>query len=116
MVSEEFGDAFDDDEVQSTSGPSHDKPEPELVYSSAVEFFAELLARSYVREVNEGAAFAWCPEWLLGIGDEIPCGPLFNDLTVRHEYDPVCDVAGEVHFVSDDDHGHLRLGEVLHHF
>jgi hypothetical protein len=33
------------------------------VYSSAVEFFADLLAESYVREVNEGAAFAWCQEW-----------------------------------------------------
>ena len=33
------------------------------MYSSAVEFFAELLAQSYVREVNEGATFAWCPEW-----------------------------------------------------
>ncbi|AOT05377.1 hypothetical protein ASPU41_05935 [Arthrobacter sp. U41] len=33
------------------------------MYSSAVEFFADLLAQSYVREVNEGAAFAWCPEW-----------------------------------------------------
>jgi homoserine trans-succinylase len=63
-VSEEFRDAFGDEEVQSTNGDdSHDHPEPELVYSSAVEFFAELLAQSYVREVNEGATFAWCPEW-----------------------------------------------------
>ncbi|MDF9749621.1 DUF4913 domain-containing protein [Arthrobacter sp. ES3-54] len=28
-----------------------------------MEFFAELLAQSYVREVSEGATFAWCPEW-----------------------------------------------------
>jgi Domain of unknown function (DUF4913) len=63
-VSEEFGDAFGDEEVQSTNGGhSHAGAQPELVYSSAVEFFAELLAQSYVREVNEGAAFAWCPEW-----------------------------------------------------
>jgi hypothetical protein len=63
-VSEEFKDAFGDAEVQSTNGGhSDDEPEPDLVYSSAVEFFAELLAQSYVREVNEGAAFAWCPEW-----------------------------------------------------
>jgi hypothetical protein len=63
-VSEEFGDAFGDDDDQSpASGHSHAGPEPELVYSSAVEFFAELLAPSYVREVNEGATFAWCPEW-----------------------------------------------------
>ena len=59
---EEFGDAFGD-EAQSTSGHGPIEPKPELVYSSAVEFFAELLAQSYVREVNEGATFAWCPEW-----------------------------------------------------
>lgn len=63
-MSAEFGDAFGDEEIQpAPSGHSHDQPEPELVYSSAVEFFAELLAQSYVREVNEGATFAWCPEW-----------------------------------------------------
>jgi hypothetical protein len=62
-VSEKFGDALGHDDAQSTNSPhSHDGPEPELVYSSATEFFAELLAQSYVREVNEGAAFAWCPE------------------------------------------------------
>jgi homoserine trans-succinylase len=33
------------------------------VYSNAVEFFADLLAQSYVREVNEGAAYTRCPEW-----------------------------------------------------
>jgi hypothetical protein len=63
-VSEEFADAFGDEEEQSPAGGhSHAEPEPELVYSSAVEFFADLLAQSYVREVNEGAANAWCPEW-----------------------------------------------------
>ncbi|QDG87103.1 DUF4913 domain-containing protein [Pseudarthrobacter sp. NIBRBAC000502770] len=63
-MSEEFGDAFGDEEAQSaSSGHSHAESEAELVYSSAVEFFAELLAQSYVREVNEGATFAWCPEW-----------------------------------------------------
>ena len=63
-MSDEFGDAFDDDEAQpADDARGHAEPEPELVYSSAVEFFAELLAQSYVREVNEGAAFAWCPEW-----------------------------------------------------
>lgn len=63
-MSGEFGDAFGDEEAQPTpSGHGHDEPEPELVYSSAVEFFAELLAQSYFREVNEGAVFAWCPEW-----------------------------------------------------
>lgn len=61
-MSEEFGDAFGDEEVPSTNG-GHGDPEPELVYASAVEFFAELLAQSYVRDVNEGAIFAWCPEW-----------------------------------------------------
>jgi hypothetical protein len=66
-VSEEFGDAFGDDEepLPLRGGGSYvePEPEPELVYASAVEFFAELLAQSYVREVNEGATFAWCPEW-----------------------------------------------------
>lgn len=37
--------------------------EPAANYSSAVEFFVELLAQSYALEVNEAAAFAWCPEW-----------------------------------------------------
>ena len=63
-MSEEFGDAFGDAGEQSPAGGhNHAGPEPKLVYSSAVEFFAELLAQSYVREVNEGAAYAWCPEW-----------------------------------------------------
>lgn len=63
-MSEEFADAFGDEEEQSPAGGhSHAEPEPELVYSSAVEFFADLLAQSYVREVNEGATYAWCPEW-----------------------------------------------------
>jgi hypothetical protein len=63
-VSEEFGDAFGDDETQPANG-GHGcaGAEPELVYSSAVDFFVDLLAQSYVREVNEGATFAWCPEW-----------------------------------------------------
>ncbi|WP_374200906.1 DUF4913 domain-containing protein [Arthrobacter sp. AK04] len=59
-VGEESG---DEEEQPPAGGHGHAEPEPELVYSSAVEFFAELLAQSYVREVNEGAAFAWCPEW-----------------------------------------------------
>ena len=63
-MSEEFGDAFGDEEEHSPGGGhSHTEPEPELVYSSAVEFFADLLSQSYVREVNEEAACAWCPEW-----------------------------------------------------
>nr|WP_173160869.1 DUF4913 domain-containing protein [Arthrobacter sp. 68b]AKG47409.1 hypothetical protein [Arthrobacter sp. 68b] len=63
-MSDEFGDAFgDDDEESPAGGQSNAESEPELVYSSAVEFFADLLALSYVREVNEGAAYAWCPEW-----------------------------------------------------
>ncbi|MFP5368913.1 MAG: DUF4913 domain-containing protein, partial [Actinomycetes bacterium] len=63
-MSEEFADAFGDEEEQSPAGEhSQAEPEPELVYSNAVEFFADLLAQSYVREVNEGAASAWCPEW-----------------------------------------------------
>jgi hypothetical protein len=63
-VSAEFGDAFGDQEAHSINGGhGRGEAEPELVYSNAVEFFADLLAQSYVREVNEGATFAWCPEW-----------------------------------------------------
>jgi hypothetical protein len=64
-MSDDFGeDTFPHDDTQ-PAGPEHSHGEPaaELVYDSAVEFFVELLAPSYVREVNEGAAFAWCSEW-----------------------------------------------------
>jgi hypothetical protein len=59
-VSVEFGDAFSDEESAAGGGEGYG---PELVYANAVDFFADLMAQSYVREVNEGAAFAWCPEW-----------------------------------------------------
>ena len=66
-MSGEFGDAFGYEEkplpAQGGGKYGQTEPEPELVYSNAVEFFADLLAQSYVREVNEGAVFAWCPEW-----------------------------------------------------
>lgn len=66
-MSGEFGDAFGDEEkplpARGGGRCEQTEPEPELVYSTAVEFFADLLAQSYIREVNEGAAFAWCPEW-----------------------------------------------------
>jgi hypothetical protein len=64
-MSEEFGgDAFADEEAH-TAEPEHSPGEAaaELVYDNAIEFFAELLAPSYVRDVNEGAELAWCPEW-----------------------------------------------------
>jgi hypothetical protein len=58
-MSEDFGeDTFPDDETHPAGQPA-----AELVYDSAIEFFAELLAPSYVRDVNEGAELAWCPEW-----------------------------------------------------
>ena len=63
-MSGEFDAGFSDvEDQQANVGNDRAEPEPELVYSSAVEFFVELFAQSYVREVNEGAAFAWCPEW-----------------------------------------------------
>lgn len=64
-MSDEFGeDAFpDDDAPQTGAAHSHAEPEAELVFDSAIEFFVELLAPSYVRDVNEGAELAWCPEW-----------------------------------------------------
>ncbi|BCW68893.1 hypothetical protein NicSoilB4_36560 (plasmid) [Arthrobacter sp. NicSoilB4] len=64
-MSEDFGeDTFPDEETH-PAGPEHSHGEPaaELVYDSAIEFFVELLAPSYVRDVNEGAELAWCPEW-----------------------------------------------------
>ncbi|MFJ6028759.1 DUF4913 domain-containing protein [Pseudarthrobacter sp. NPDC092424] len=64
-MSEDFGgDAFADEEAH-TAEPKHSHGEAaaELVYDNAIEFFAELLAPSYVRDVNEGAELAWCPEW-----------------------------------------------------
>jgi len=64
-MSDDFGeDTFPDDEAK-PAGPDHSHGEPaaELVYDSAIEFFVELLAPSYVRDVNEGAELAWCPEW-----------------------------------------------------
>jgi hypothetical protein len=64
-MSEDFGeDTFPDEETHPAGpGHSHEEPAAELVYDSAIEFFVELLAPSYVRDVNEGAELAWCPEW-----------------------------------------------------
>ncbi|MBT1003965.1 DUF4913 domain-containing protein [Paenarthrobacter sp. DKR-5] len=65
-MSAEFGDAFSADQDEPGGGAGSDagsEPERKLVYPNAVEFFSDLLAPSYVRDVNEGAAFAWCPEW-----------------------------------------------------
>jgi hypothetical protein len=62
-MSEDFGeDTFPDDETH-PAGPehSHEEPDAELVYDSAIEFFAELLAPSYVRDVNEGASWRGAP-------------------------------------------------------
>jgi hypothetical protein len=64
-MSEDFGeDTFPDEDTEAPeSMHPHEEPAPELVYDSALDFFVGLLAQSYVREVNEGAAFVWCPEW-----------------------------------------------------
>jgi len=62
-VSEFSIEGFDDETGEVHPHEGHQEPPAELVYSSAMEFFVDLLAQSYVREVNEGAAFAWCPEW-----------------------------------------------------
>jgi hypothetical protein len=63
-VSDEFGTDWD---LFETEGPkeAQDSGEPErkLVYASAVDFFADILAHSYMREVNQGAELLWCPEW-----------------------------------------------------
>ena len=60
----DFDTGFDDEAQASDAGGSDPgAKERELVYRNAVEFFADLLAPSYVREVNEGAQLSWCAEW-----------------------------------------------------
>jgi hypothetical protein len=61
-VSEFSIEGFDDE-----TGAVHDHeatPEAatELMYFNPIEFFVDLIAPSYVRDVNEGAQLAWCPE------------------------------------------------------
>src|SRR5690554_4622498 len=51
----------------------------------------------------------------LRVGEEVDRSRLFDDLAVGHEDDAVGRLAGESHFVGDDDHGHAGLCERKHH-
>jgi hypothetical protein len=62
-VSDFAVEGFDDETGEIHDRGSRQEPAAELVYTNPIEFFADLLAPSYVREVNEGAQLAWCPEW-----------------------------------------------------
>lgn len=62
-MSEFSTEGFDGETGVDHGNEGHHEPAAELVYSNAVEFFVDLLAPSYVREVNEGAQLVWCPEW-----------------------------------------------------
>ena len=53
---------------------------------------------------------------VLGVGDYIQCWSVFHYCAVGHEHDPVGNVAGEIHFVGDDDHRHSGLRKVFHDF
>jgi hypothetical protein len=44
------------------TGSEHDEP-AELFYANSLEFFTGTLGPSYVREVNGGSEFVWCPQW-----------------------------------------------------
>jgi hypothetical protein len=44
------------------AAPAEDQA-PALVYPDPIVFFTDLLAPSYVRGVNNGSEFLWCPEW-----------------------------------------------------
>src|SRR4051812_839220 len=62
-VSDEFSsdwELFPAEEPRETA-----EPERRLVYANAVDFFTDILANCYMREVNGGSEFAWCPEWYM---------------------------------------------------
>ncbi len=49
-----------------------------------------------------------------GIAEEDLRRRLLDDPPFRQEQDPVGDVAGEVHLVGDDEHGHAVGGKLAH--
>lgn len=63
----EFMDVFDVDqdtgELIDAEPSADDEVEPELFYPDPIAFFRGTLGPSYVREVNNGSEFVWCPQW-----------------------------------------------------
>ena len=59
----DFTNAFEDEPSPGEAGETEQEPPPETFYSNPIDFFAELLGPSYVREVNGGSEFVWCPQW-----------------------------------------------------
>ena len=51
---------------------------------------------------------------LWGLSKMLVGRALLDELAVGEEQDAAADLAGEVHLVRDDDHGHALLGELLH--
>lgn len=60
--SSEFDDGFGDGSGPDVKPPAADEP-TELVFSNPLEFFTNVLGPSYVREVNGGSEYVWCPQW-----------------------------------------------------
>ncbi|WP_216607490.1 DUF4913 domain-containing protein [Arthrobacter sp. 260] len=59
----EFDDGFGGDPEVDEERPATDDEPAELVYANPLEFFTDVLGPSYVREVNGGSEFVWCPQW-----------------------------------------------------
>jgi hypothetical protein len=57
-----FTSAFEDEPTPEEAGETEEST-PETFYANPIEFFADLLGPSYVREVNGGSEFVWCPQW-----------------------------------------------------
>ena len=51
--------------------------------------------------------------FILRVFEDVFWFALFLDDAVGHEDDPVGDFFGEGHFVGDDDHGHVFVGELF---
>ncbi|WP_237742056.1 DUF4913 domain-containing protein [Arthrobacter sp. CAL618] len=63
----EFVDVFNVDHDTGEMGDAEpavdDAAEPDLFYPDPLAFFRGTLGPSYVREVNGGSEFVWCPQW-----------------------------------------------------
>ncbi|MBG6181852.1 DUF4913 domain-containing protein [Arthrobacter sp. CAN_A1] len=61
--SSEFDNGFSAGSEATEEQPATADEPAELVYSNPLEFFVSILSPSYVREVNGGSEFVWCPQW-----------------------------------------------------